>query len=246
MNSFTFNGVSTSQFKLLISEKNIYSAPTRNLNVINVPGRDGDLIYDNGSFNNVELSYTCSCKDINIKAGDIKNWLSKEAGYKVLTDTYDPSFFRYASLNNGLEISEMITSVGTFIVKFSCKPYRYNIEGQNTITLNTSTTAKTITNPYEYSSLPLISITGTKAITLQITTGGVSTNRIITLPATSTRAYIDSELMAVYDDNMNLLNSGINFVDFPELKPGNSSIKFTKGTGATLTAASIIPRWRTL
>lgn len=245
MNSFNFDGTSSAAFSMKIYKKNIYSGPERSQEIVAVPGRDGDLIFDNGNYNNIEVSYSCDFRYIEENASQIKNWLCK-AGYKRLTDTYDTTSFRQAAFIGPLNISEAIKNVGSAEIKFNCKPYKYLNSGETSVTLNTSTTAKTINNAESYSSLPLFEITASKQITLQITNSAGSTSRTITFPSTSKKLYIDSELMAVYDDSMTLYNDVIDFVEFPTFKPGNNSIKFTKGTGATLTSASVKPRWRKL
>lgn len=244
LNSFTFDGVSSEHFGLYINHKNIYVSPKRSQEIISVPGRDGDLIFDNGNYENVTISYTCSLTNTSAKIDEINEWLSKP-GYKILSDTYDSSCYRKAAVVDSFKITED-KKIGSFDIQFSCKPYKYLNSGETSITLNTSTTAKTITNAESYSSLPLFEITASKQITLQISNSAGSISRVITFPNTSKKLYIDSELMAVYDDSMTLYNNAIDFVEFPTFLPGNNSINFTKGTGATLTSASVKPRWRKL
>ena len=59
MNSFTFNGIRSSDLGIRIMSKNIFSAPKYDLSFQSIPGRDGDLISPNGRFPNVQVSYTC-------------------------------------------------------------------------------------------------------------------------------------------------------------------------------------------
>ena len=60
MNSFTFNGIRSSDLGIRIMSKNIFSAPKYALSFQSIPGRDGDLISPNGRFPNMQGSYTCS------------------------------------------------------------------------------------------------------------------------------------------------------------------------------------------
>ena len=48
MKSFTFNGQSSPDFGLIISGKDIYSAPAPDVSFVSVPGRDGDVLIDQG------------------------------------------------------------------------------------------------------------------------------------------------------------------------------------------------------
>lgn len=243
LNSFTFDGVSSDHFGLTINHKSIYVSPKRSQEIISVPGRDGDLILDNGNYGNITISYTCSLTDTPTKFYEINEWLSK-SGYKILSDTYDNTSYRKAAVVDSFKITEN-KKIGSFDIQFSCKPYKYLNSGETNIALDTVNTT-VISNPTNYSSLPLFEITASKQITLQITNSAGSTSRVITFPNTSKKLYIDSELMAVYDDSMMLYNNAIDFVEFPTFLPGNNSIIFTKGTGATLTSASVKPRWRKL
>lgn len=249
MHSFTFDSISSDYFGLTINRKNIYVSPKRSQEVISVPGRDGDLIFDNGNYENVTISYTCSLTDTSAKVDEINEWLSKP-GYKILSDTYDSTCFRKASVVEGTKITED-KKIGTFDLKFSCKPYKYLYSGETSIALNIDNNAKNINNPTSYSSLPLFEITASGPITLRITTkartaDAVSTNRIINFPTSSTKLIIDSELMAVYEEDFTLFNNAINFVDFPTFETGITAVRFQLGTGATLTSASVKPRWRKL
>ena len=231
MNYFSFNNQSSADFGLYVAQKDIYSAPSYDQQFVSVPGRNGDVVIDNGRYNNVDISYTCYCKNLSANIGNIKLWLC-QPGYFKLTDTYDPLYFRYAAFASKLKIDEMLRNVGKAQLVFNCKPFRYSLSGQNRTTL---TASGTIRNPESFASLPYIKITGSGAVTLNI---GSTAYSFTSVP---TYLEVDSELMCCYKGST-LYNNRIGFTEFPVLLPGNNNISWT----GSVSKVEIIPNWRTL
>ena len=232
MNSFTFNGTSSAEFGLYISEKKIYSIPARDVNFHSVPGRSGDVLIDNDRYENIIVSYTVGLKNIKGNIRKIKEWLCKP-GYLKLTDTYQPNYFRYACFCSSLDVVELLENVGTAQINFNCKPFMYFKTGESSITITKSGT--TINNPSGFDSYPLIRIYGTGAVTLSIN------NKSYNFTQVSPHIICDSELMNCYYSSV-LKNNVINFTEFPVLEPGANLIEFT----GTVTRILITPRWQTL
>ena len=231
MNYFEFNGVRSSDFGLIISGKDIYSAPAPDVSFVSVPGRDGDVLIDGNRFNNVTVSYDVAFRNVKGRAAAIKLWLCR-AGYFVLTDTYQPAYFRMAAFSSNLKIDELIENVGRAQISFNCKPFIYSFVGRETITL---TEPGTVTNPEAFASLPYIKITGTGDIALFIGA------RAYDVRSVESYVELDSELMAAYKDSV-LCNDKINFTEFPILPSGESNISWT----GAVTQVKIVPRWRTV
>jgi predicted phage tail component-like protein len=231
MNYFEFNGVRSSDFGLIISGKDIYSAPAPDVSFVSVPGKNGDVLIDNARFNNVTVSYTVAFRNVKSRAAAIKLWLCR-VGYYVLIDTYQPAYFRMASFSSNLKIDELIENVGQAQISFNCKPFMYSFAGQETITL---TEPWTVINPEAFLCLPYIKIIGSGDITLFIGAHAYAIR--------SVESYIelDSELMAAYKGSV-LCNEKINFTEFPVLSPGESNISWT----GAVTQIEIVPRWRTV
>ena len=231
MNYFKFNGVRSSDFGLIISGKDIYSAPAPDVSFVSVPGRNGDVLIDENRFNNITVSYDVAFRNVKSRASAIKLWLCR-AGYFVLTDTYQPEYFRMAAFSSNLKIDELIENVGHAQISFNCKPFMYSFAGRETITLTEPGTA---TNPEAFASLPYIKIIGGGDITLFIG------NRSYSLADVSSYIELDSELMAAYKGSV-LCNDKINFKEFPMLPTGKSNISWT----GAVTQVEIVPRWRTV
>ena len=231
MNSFSYNNLSSASFGLIVADKDIHSAPAYDQQFVSVPGRNGDVIIDNGRYQNIDVSYTCYCKDLSANVIAIKQWLCRP-GYFKLTDTYDPLYYRYAAFASKLKVDELLRNVGKAELVFNCKPFRYSTAGQ---TKQTLTASGTITNPESFPALPYIKITGSGAVTLNI---GSNAYQFTSIP---TYLEIDSEMMACYKGST-LYNDRINFTEFPVLQPGSNNISWT----GSVTKIEIIPNWRTL
>lgn len=250
INWFEYNGIRSDSKELLIAEKRIYTAPQRDVEMIHVPGRNGDVLIDHGGWNNVDVSYTVQFVGLPTKAPELRQWL-QATGYHVLKDSYQPDYFRYGVFTSVMDPEEIARNVGRLQLIFSCKPYLYraytDATTQDKITLNassgsiTSATGATvtsgsakITNPEAYASQPYIKITaGSGSVSLYIGSKQYSFSGI------SSYVEVDSELMSAYKGST-LCNNQILFTSFPVLEPGDNTIQVSTG----ITKVEIIPRWR--
>ena len=247
-NAFSFNGVSSATFGLHIQSKRIFDAPVPEQTLQSVPGRDGDIILKGCRLQNVTVSYTCFFKENSVaaltdKVRRIKAWLYSSRGqYAILTDTYDPAYFRYALLSEAVTIDEQFNKLGIFTVSFSCQPYKYGFDGQTEVTGTNKTVS--VTNPEAFDAFPLIKVTGTSAFTLTVSgTGYTCTVSVANTGSTSRQIVFDSEKMIVYA-NAALLTSLCTFSGgFPVLKPGANTVRVT---GSGVSGLTVTPGWRTL
>lgn len=233
MNYFSFNGRSSKDYGLLISEKNIYSAPQRDVELVSVPGRNGDVLIDHGRYCNVDVSYTVSFRGVKEKAAALRQWLTGYVGYGTLVDSYQPDYFRLGVFSSKLDISELVSNVGQAQLTFNCKPYRYRWDGLSVITISQSGTA--VVNPESVPSEPHITIYGNGEITLHINRESYNIKDV------QERVSIDTELMHAYKGGT-LMNGKIGFVEFPLLSPGENVIQWT----GNVTKVEITPNWRSL
>lgn len=86
---FTFNGKCSKDFGILIEESNHNTKPPRRIEIIEVPGRTGNLIIDEGCRSNIDIVIVCHIEfDDGEQKIDTLNaldeWLNGEAGYKEL------------------------------------------------------------------------------------------------------------------------------------------------------------------
>lgn len=238
-NFFVFNGQSSLELGIRIKSKNIYSSAKRDLSLVSIPGRDGDLVNSNRRFANATVSYTCflpakSIDDLNTKIRNVKKWLFVDCDqYHELTDSYDSTFLRYAIFNSKLDIADEAKKIGTFTITFSCVPFRYLVPSLEVIEVSSG---DTLYNPFPFASKPYIKITGNGNIDLSIS----SSKGTFIYHFKNVVNYVecDTELMNCYKATV-LKNSDFIADDFPYLEPGENVI-FISGAVSKL---EIIPRW---
>lgn len=232
-----FDGISSADFGIIITNTNQLSGPERNLEMIEVDGRDEALVVDKGNYKPFELKLECSIDseniDINELARNIKRWLQSDFSYKKLILSDDDEYYYEAICANKLDIEEVITELGEFQVTFLCKPLRKYINGDNKITI---ITPKTIQNNY-MKSKPHIKIIANGDVTININ------NQKLILKALEDEIIIDCELMNAYKIDK-FTNEVINknnkmYSDFPTLEEGKNKIIWT----GEVDKIEITPRW---
>lgn len=230
MNTFTYNGTSSSTYGIFIEHRPVLTFPKRVIESISVPGRSGNLLFDTGAYENVTLTYQVAYRGSVRPTGvDIATWLYQN-DYLTLTDTYDPSYFRKAVYVSPLNVTDIINVAGRAAITFDCKPQRYLLSGQTAIT---PTSGDDIENLYQ-PSLPIISLTGNGTLTV-----GTKT---VTISGNSGTLILDSERQTA-EEGGNNANSLITLSDgFPVLENGDTTVSWT----GSIANVEIIPNWWTL
>lgn len=239
MNYFEYKGIRSSDMGLRIESKNVFSGPEYEVDFLSIPGRDGDLIAGSGRFPNVQVTYSVfipakTISELSQKITAVKAWLySGLNSYHTLSDTYDTAFFRHAVFAGKLDIEDELNRIGIFTISFSCKPYRYDAAGTESVTL---ATGEVLLNPYPFTSKPILRIEGSGKGTLTIQSEGSNA----TWNFTSIDGYVeaDSEQMNFYKD-AEPKNDTVSGDGFPLLYPGENTVSFSGG----ITAVTVIPRW---
>ena len=118
---FTFNGVNSQQYGLKVKQSNHLSRPAKRIESIEIPGRTGNLIIDDGSKMNltIELLCTLDCRsgnNIPTISKQIGAWLQDPIGYQTLT-MYDRTTFK-AICTNQVDISEVIENFAEVSIRF--------------------------------------------------------------------------------------------------------------------------------
>ena len=240
MNYFEYNGTSSLDMGLRIESKDVFSAPKYEVDFLEIPGRDGDLIAGPGRYPNVQVTYSVflpakSTQELAEKILAVKEWLYEEPDrYHELTDTYDAEFFRQAVYAGKLDIEDELNRIGVFTISFSCLPFRYSLAGFCFQTITASGTA--VTNPYITASKPYMKIYGSGDITLTIQGSGKNATWCFT--DIDTYIEVDSNLMNFYKgtepQNDKVVGTG-----FPKLYRGRNTISFT----GDVSRIDLMPRW---
>lgn len=133
----TFDGVNTLDYSVGISGEAVYDAPTRDVEMITIPGRNGELALDRGRFNNIEVTYpagaySTSQEGFAEKISELRNQFASRVGYKRLEDEYNPDEYRMAVYKSGLEVNPVqYGRAGEFDITFDCKPQRFLKSGDD-------------------------------------------------------------------------------------------------------------------
>ena len=220
---FVFNGMSSDVFDIVLAEglPPIHS-PINELEIINIPGRDGFLTIDKGRRKPFEKAITCILID-GSKKQQVRRWL-KGKGQLILSN--DEDVFYKATIINPIEYEDHWTEGWEFIINFICQPFGYLLSGQNPITITTKGTRLINTNEL---AEPYIKIYGSGEVDLTIN------NNIHKFTITD-YIEIDSELMECYRGSASQTFKG----KFPVLVNGESVISWT----GSVSKIEVIPRWR--
>lgn len=224
-----------------------YSAPTRSVDFVEVPGRNGDLVIDNGHYTNTKAVYqVVITKNVKENIDRLKYLLYSQRGYQKLYDSDLKGFYRMACFSGGIDLASI--QGGIVYVEFDCKPYKYDINGDDPIVFDLvpeEDKMVSVFNPYFETAHPIIKLYGDGGpflfgnLEVQIVDRGEG------------HIIIDTENMDAYsysiqgDENSSMINRNKDITDleFP-LTQGHTYFRF--GQGSLFTKIEIIPRWVTI
>lgn len=216
--SLRFGGIDTKGFDVFISGDAVYNSPSRDVEMFEIPGRNGAFALDKGRFANIQLSYpsgigTKNEAEFREKIEGLRNALSSKVGYQRLEDDYHGEEFRMAVYKGGLDVNPTMLKAGQFDIVFDCKPQRFLKSGEIEQSV---TSGDIITNPTLFESHPLLCVEGFGEI------------------------YINDESLVVNSvplGNVTLINgfeetSGTRWVKYFDTDQFNASDTITVGAGA--------------
>lgn len=205
--------------------------PERDIETEAIPGRNGMLLYDYGTYQNYDQPFTIHWKK---EFGDvhIAQWLHKP-GYQRLEDSLHPDHFRMAYFSGPADIENRMNVLGRSEILFNCKPQFFRKSGEVEISL---TNGQTLINTGQ-KALPLITVDGNGSGVLTV---GDVTVFISEIP--NGGVVLDSDIQDAYSvDRLSNYNDLISLskYDFPSLLNGNTLISWSGG----IASVKIIPRW---
>lgn len=229
--NFWLDGVDAASKKIVLQKEIEFEPAEPVTESFKVPGKDGEIVYYDGSYNNVRGLASCYVLGGNVTGllTDINSWLLSATGYRRLETLHEPLFYRMARVVHGAKLAHRINLLNAFELEFDCNPYKYYVDGENNVSV---TTAATIAGPTDFPSLPLITVAGSGAGTVTIN------GHTLTLTDCN-GVVLDCELKKAYkgSTNMNSTVSG-EYTAFGR----SNSVTFAGG----VTGLTIKPRWRTI
>ena len=242
MGVITFNGITSTSLGIKVWTAPEYSTPEKDVTSVHVPGRNGDILIDNGVYKNATRTYQVSLYDTShdytYLSHVIANWVHSANGYARLEDSYDSTVYRMAVYAESMTFSNVLNKATVAKLTFSCKPQRFLKTGESEVTVSSS-----ITNNTRFTSRPKITVTKSGSGIGSFTFGGTTVTIALGSPTT---IVIDSELRDCYYISGGTIQNGNIYVSFsngfPELKPGSNAI-----TGkSSISTVKVVPNWWTI
>ena len=232
--TFYLDGIDAQSAGIYLQKSIVFSEAVPNIESKTIPGRNGDLIFETGSYKNRSGSVSCLClqEDVETAVSAAGRFLMRKKGYRRLETSDDPNHYWMARVENSPQMEMRIRVLAPFDISFDCKPQRFLKSGENAVVF---TASGSLSNQYGQVALPLITLYGQGAGTLTI---GSCVVEVIGLDEV---LYLDSDTQNAYNNNGNQ-NMNINAPTFPTLPDGETQIAFSGG----IERVEIVPRWWTL
>lgn len=242
---FVFNDESSLNYNLAVRERASYTAAERNIDYIDIMGRNGSLLRDKGTFKNVDEPVSCylfakdqKINNIREEASATFRWLKSPRGWCELRYSDDPYYFMKAHVPQMLSFNEVfhLFYVGEGEITFTRKPERWSVTGQQINTLTKS--GEVLINPELFESYPIIKVYGSGNITLYVN------NKVVVLENITDPITLDSEMKNSYTRTNNVLISANHKVKntLPTLSSGENEIAWI----GDVSKIEITPRWWTI
>lgn len=260
-NYFYYNGRRSTDMGLYLLNPPRIPWPARQADFVEVPGRNGSLRIDRGSYKNVRISYNCFFAGDPARASEIAGWLCSSGSYIELRDSYNPCVFRLAVFDGGVDVQNDFNQIGRVQITFDCKPQQWTDTGQQPISYMIPAAPYDyfdlremgeLYNPYPFTAAPLILLDGSADVALTISNDqGERTLRCTTSYYTTVDCEMHNMSGAYQRGDVEAnLNSQLKATtDFPVLAPGRNIIKLARKaaaiapTDAPAAGLRIIPRW---
>lgn len=229
--TFYLDGIDAASVGIHLQKPIVFSEAVPNVESNTIPGRNGDLIFDTGSYKNRRGSASCFCLqgDVETAISYAGRFLMGKNGYRRLETSDDQNHYWMARVENSPQIAMRLRTLAPFEISFDCKPQRFLKSGENSIAFSAS---GSISNQYGQTALPLITIYGNGAGTLTIG------NCVVEVKNMDGILYLDSDTQNAYNNNGNQ-NMNINAPVFPTFPNGEIQVAFSGG----IERIEIVPRW---
>ena len=234
-NYFQIGDVSSLDFGIVISDASVWGSPKRVFESVSVPGRNGDLIFDEGRYENAPIDYNCQILNDGGELDRFRAWLASQVGYVRLEDTYHPEEYRLAAVSSGLTPQMTLWALrrGDFNVTFSAKPQRFLKIGDVGTEYESNIS---IYNPTYFEARPIIRVYGYGDLVVGGVTVSIESNSLSYIDIDS---QVDDCYCGTTNANQYITLSGDSF---PTLAVGVTNIELP----ATVSKIILFPKWFTM
>ena len=143
MGVIRFNGISSADFGCTIERRPNHTRGSRRGELIEVPGRNGVVVLEDGSFTTYKQEYVMAFKEGDTippykRAAQVAEWLLGSRGFCRLEDDFEPNVYRMARYAGALNIEQVADKYGQVVLEFECQPQRFLKLGETEIAIESA------------------------------------------------------------------------------------------------------------
>lgn len=152
-----FGNVDNRDYGIEIFFKDVDHIPKRVYERIEVPGRNGAVLIDEGRYEDVPVTYDCIALN-DADRSEFVNALASQTGYQRMQDSFNNGEF-YSAVFEG-DVDPNVTSdreKSTFSIYFTRSAQRFLVSGEEPIDVSSG---DVVTNPTLFESSPMLEVEG--------------------------------------------------------------------------------------
>lgn len=220
------NDKNCSDLKIVFSELPSIPKPVRNVEEKFVSGRDGSLIIDRGTYQNIPIMLTGHAE---CKRTELIDYFGTTGELKF--ETSPDRFWKYRV--TAIDIKEVLDDgvLLAFSINMSLDPHKYLVSGKSKIIGSSTLSLK---NDYNANAYPFLKIKGTG--TIGIIKNGI---QILSIKGITDYVDIDCEADVIHRNNVNYDNKATGDTFYLDANK-TTELKFT----GNLSEVILIPNWR--
>lgn len=267
----SFNGQNSDSFGIIIERCPYPNKPVRRGTIFQIPGRNGNLVIEDGTYENVTRKFNVyfltepGGNGVYDRSSTIAQWLLGSSGYCKLSTDYEPDVFYLARFAGPLDIEARLGHFGRATLEFDCYPQRFESLGHVYSDYGTlSSGSAAITNTGIMIAKPMIKVTGKGNVVLDFSSAATGNTTEVDFAFSSSKIetiILDCDLHDAYYEDGSNANAAVSFSDaeaslpesadyfyptFPELTPGSNTVSISALSTGTLSGLKIMPRWWSL
>lgn len=228
---FIFRGKNSLDMGVIVTSMPDVYKPKRRVSTEEIPGRNGVLHVDDGTYENYSKVVECAVVE-RANLDGICAWLNGSG--EAIFSTEPDKVYR-VRVDNQISIGKMLQYFQKFQVTFDTYPFKYSVNAADDFVMLTKPSL--LRNRGTVAAEPKIKIYGTGSVTLIIN------GKEYRLDGLQKSVVLESEMMEVLD------GAGVTYTPpvlgddlFPKLEVGNNEISWT----GDVEKIEIEPRWRWL
>ena len=245
--TITYNGKDFADFNVYIDGSKSFGSPEKDYEIIEIPGRNGDLSIYNNRFKDIEIAVPCYIKQNFIENyRNLMQYLNGVTGYQRFEISKEPDHYRKALFLGAVEPSTgQFVKSGRFTLNFRLNPQRWLKSSESLVDITNQSNDWTVNNPTNMPSKPLFDFRGNGEILIKDSLNTTIYGKITVTNNSGSDVMIDCETFDCYtitQYGVTNRNADVTFNVDPELKIGENYISWTSSQSLG-TVIEIAPRF---